>query len=223
MLSGYCQTKFFTMQINSLLSETTLWNLLLRFFLNLGVLFILVGLIYYKFSKKENHLFSYFLIGIMIFLICAILGTKEIKMGTALGLFALIAIIRFRTVQYSAKDITYVFIIIGISVINSQANIPPPILGAVIINFSILLITYILEIFLQKKSLSKLEVTYNNLELLKPGRENDLFKDLAGHTGLEIKRVTIQKINIDKSNAEIDVYFKKVSMSSELETNTSDI
>jgi hypothetical protein len=210
------------MQINSLLLESTLWNILLRFFLNLVVLFILVGLIYYKFSKKENLLFSFFLLGIVIFLICAILGTKELKMGTALGLFALIAIIRFRTVQYSAKDITYVFIIIGISVINSQANIPPPILGAVIINLSILLITWLLEIFLQKNSLSKLEVTYNNLELLKPGRENDLYKDLYKHTGQVIKRVTIQKINIDKSNAELDVYFKKVSVPGDLRTNTTE-
>jgi len=210
------------MQINTLLLESSLWNLLLRFILNLVVLFILVGLIYYKFSKKENHLFSYFLIGIMIFLICAILSNKEIKMGTALGLFALIAIIRFRTVQYSAKDITYVFIIIGISVINSQANMPPPILGAAIVNFAILLITYLLEIFLQKKSLNKLGVTYNKLELLKPGRENDLYKDLFKETGHNIKRVTIQKINIEKSNAEIDIYFKKISISTDLETNVNE-
>jgi hypothetical protein len=210
------------MQINTLLQESSLWNILIRFILNLVVLFILVGLIYFKFSKKENHLFSYFLIGIMIFLICAILGNKEIKMGTALGLFALVAIIRFRTVQYSAKDITYVFIIIGVSVINSQANIPPPILGAVIVNSIILLVTWLLEIFLQRKSLSKLEVTYNNLELLKPGREDDLFKDLFQYTGQDIKRVTIQKINIDKSNAELDVYFKKILLPGDLRTNTTE-
>ncbi len=210
------------MQIDTLFLESSLWNILIRFFLNLIVLFILVGLIYYKFSKKENLLFSYFLIGIMIFLICAILGTLELKVGTALGLFALFAIIRFRTVQYSVKDITYVFVIIGISVINSQANIPPPVIGAVIINFSILLITWLLEIFLQKKSLCKLEVTYNNLELLKPGRENDLFKDLSRHTGQDIKRVIIQKINIDKSIAELDVYFKKTSLPAYLGITTTE-
>jgi hypothetical protein len=211
------------MEISEILLESSLWNLLLRFALNIVVLFILVGLIYYKFSRKENHLFSYFLIGIMIFLICAILGTKEIKMGTALGLFALIAIIRFRTVQYSAKDITYIFIIIGISVINSQANIPPPILGAVIINSMILLITWLLEIFLQKKSLVKLEVMYNNLELLKPGRENDLYKDLSRHTGQDITRVNIQRINIDKSNAEIDVFYKKKTSEVNRTTVSEDI
>jgi len=208
------------MQLTEVLNELSLWNLLIRFFLNLVVLFILVGLIYYKFSKKENQLFSYFLIGIMIFLISAILGTIELKMGTALGLFAIFAIIRFRTVPYSVKDITYVFLIIGISVINSQANIPPPILGAVVINISILLLTWLLEVFLQKKSLSKLEVTYNNLELLKPGRENELYSDLKQHTGQDIKRVTIQRINIDRYNAELSVYFRKIAKHGDHDTDT---
>jgi multisubunit Na+/H+ antiporter MnhG subunit len=146
----------------------------------------------------------------MIFLICAILGTIELQIGTALGLFAIFAIIRFRTVQYTVKDITYVFIIIGISVINSQANIPPPILGAIVINVSILLITYILEIFLLKKSLTKLLLTYNKIELLKPGFNNELLKDLSRHTGQNIERVIIKKINIEKSNARLEVYFKDI-------------
>ena len=197
------------MDINSMLLENSIWNLLIRFFINLIVLFILVRLIYYKYSRKEEYLFSYFLMGIMIFLICAILGTLDLKVGTALGLFAIFAIIRFRTVQYSVKDITYVFIIIGISVINSQANIPPPILGAVVINVSILLITIILEMFLQKKSLNKLRITYNNLELLKPGRKIELMADLSLHTGQTIEKVLIREINIGRCNAELDVYFKE--------------
>jgi len=196
------------MIIETFLRENSLWNLLIRFFINLLVLFILVRLIYYKFSKKEEYLFSYVMMGLMIFLICSILGTIDLKVGTALGLFAIFAIIRFRTVQYTVKDMTYVFIIIGISVINSQANIPPPILGAAVINASILLITYLLELFLQKKSLRKLEITYDKVELLKPGRNNELLKDLSRHTGHNVEKFTIKKIKIRKSNALLDVYFK---------------
>jgi hypothetical protein len=144
----------------------------------------------------------------MIFLICSILGTIDLKVGTALGLFAIFAIIRFRTVQYSVKDMTYVFVIIGISVINSQANIPPPILGAIVINVSILLITYLLELFLLAKSLNKLRITYNKLELLKPDRKDDLLKDLSGYTGQKIEKVTIKRLNIKKGNAEVEAYFK---------------
>jgi hypothetical protein len=196
------------MHIDTFLAENSLWNLFIRFLINLVVLFILVGLIYYKFSKKEEHLFSYVLMGVMIFLICGILGTIDLKVGTALGLFAIFAIIRFRTVQYTVKDITYVFIIIGISVINAQANIPPPILGAAIINSSILILTYLLEIFLQKKSFRKLEILYDKVELLKPGRNNELLKDLSRQTGQNIEKVAIKKIKIKKNNALLDVYFR---------------
>jgi hypothetical protein len=172
------------------------------------VLYILVVLVYYRFSKKEEFLFSYILIGVMIFLICGILGSLDLQMGLALGLFAIFAVIRFRTVQYSVKEITYVFLVIGISVINSQANIPPPIIGAVIINISIILITYLLELFLQKKSFSKLDILYNKAELLKPGNKKELLKDLSHQTGHNIEKVVIQKINIRRGNAEIEVYFK---------------
>jgi hypothetical protein len=144
----------------------------------------------------------------MIFLICAILGSIDLQMGLALGLFAIFAIIRFRTIQYSVKDITYVFLVIGISVINSQANIPPPIIGAVIINISIILLTYLLELFLLKKSLSKLTLIYNKTELLKPGRRKELLKDLSHKTGYNIEKVTIQNINIGKGDAEIEAYFR---------------
>jgi hypothetical protein len=181
---------------------------LIRFFINLGVLFVLVGIIYYRFSKKEEYLFSFILMGVMIFLLSSILGSIDLHMGLALGLFAVFAIIRFRTVPYSVKDMTYVFIIIGISVINSQANIPPPVFGATIVNLSIILITWLLEIFLQKKNLNKLVIIYNKLELLKPEHNKDLLKDISRQTGQNIEKVIIQKIDIGKNNAELEVYFK---------------
>ncbi len=146
--------------------------------------------------------------GVMIFLICAILGTIDLQMGLALGLFAIFAMIRFRTVQYSVKDITYVFIIIGVSVINSQANIKPPILGAVIINTTVILLTYFLELFLLKKNMSSLTIIYNKTELLKPGKNKELLKDLSRFTGQNIEKVAIQTVNIKKGNAELKVYFR---------------
>lgn len=194
--------------MNTLFLDHSLWNLLVRFFINLGVLFVLVVVIYYRYSKKEEYLFSYILMGVMIFLLSSILGSIELHMGLALGLFAVFAIIRFRTVPYSVKDMTYVFIIIGISVINSQANIPPPVIGAIIVNLSIILITWLLENFLENKNLNRFIIIYNKLELLKPDNNKDLLKDISRQTGQNIEKVIIQKIDIGKNNAELEVYFK---------------
>lgn len=144
----------------------------------------------------------------MIFLICSILESLELHIGMALGLFAIFAIIRFRTITYSVKDITYVFLIIGISIINSQAQIQPTVIGAILINASVVLITYLLELFLKKKLLNKLIITYNKLELLKPGRNKDLLKDLSAQTGQNIEKVVIQKINIKRGIADIEIYYK---------------
>ena len=196
------------MNVETLLLDNSLWNLLVRFLINLVVLFILIGIVYYRFSRKEEYLFSFFLMGSMIFLISSILGSIDIQIGMALGLFAIFAILRFRTIQYSVKDITYFFIIIGISVINSQANIPPPVLGAIAINLSVILITYLLELFLQRNGLNKLSISYDKPELLKPDLKKELLKDLSRYTGQNIEKVIIQKINTRRGNAELEVYYK---------------
>jgi len=195
------------MSFDSLAVEHTLLSVLIRFFTNLVVLFILVRVIYYKYSKKEEYLFSFFMMGIIIFLLVSLLETVEIQLGMALGLFAIFAILRFRTVNYTVKDMTYIFTVIGISVINSQANIPPPLIGAIVVNSIIIIAAYILEIFLNKRTHTSMVIIYNNLELLKPGLKTDLIKDLSLQTGQNVEKVIIRKMDITKKNAELEIYF----------------
>ena len=196
------------MELKTLLADHSLWNLLIRFFMNLGVLYILIGLVYYRFSKKEEFFFSFIIMGIMIFLVCSILGTINLQIGHVVGLFAIFAILRFRTVQYTVKEITYVFVIIGISVINSQAKLEPFIPGAIIINGSIILLVYFFELFLKRTGLKKATVSYDKLELLKPELRKDLLNDLTLQTGLKVERTSIRSIDVRKKTAELDIYFK---------------
>lgn len=196
------------MELTTLLADHSLWNLLIRFFMNLGVLYILIGLVYYRFSKKEEFFFSFIIMGIMIFLVCSILGTINLQIGHVVGLFAIFAILRFRTVQYTVKEITYVFVIIGISVINSQAKLEPYIPGAIIINTSIVLLVYFFELFLKKNSLTKVSITYDKLELLKPELRKDLLNDLTLQTGLKVEKAVILEIDLKKRNVQLEIYFK---------------
>ena len=199
------------MALETLAQSTSLWSILVRFLINLIVLFIVIAIIYYKNSKKEEYVFSFFLMGIMIFIICSVLETIQLQMGMALGLFAIFAILRFRTINYSVKEMTYIFTIIGISVINSQAHIMPPVLGAVLVNCIIILTVYILEVFFQKKSLHSFTLTYHKIELLKPDLIEDLLMDISQHTGQKVEKVRIRKMDIDKGNAELEVYFRDMS------------
>jgi len=196
------------MSLNSLAVDHSLWSLLIRFFVNLIVLIILIRVIYYRFSRKEEFLFSFLIMGIMIFLIVSLLETIEIQIGMALGLFAVFAILRFRTRNLSAKDMTYIFTVIGVSVINSQAHIPPPVLGAIIINAIIILSVLLLEIYLQKAAFTSHIIIYYKTELLSPDYKKDLLKDLSRQTGQNIEKVRIQKIDIGKGKAELEVFYK---------------
>ncbi len=181
----------------------------MRFLINLAIIFILIRIIYYRFSKKEENVFSFFLMGIVIFMLVSLLENVEVQIGIALGLFALFAIIRFRTVNMSAKDMTYFFTTIGISIINSQADLQPPVLGAVLVNSIILITALLLEIFMQGKTLNSFTLDYNNHDLLKPELRKELLNDLSLKTGHKIEKIKIEKMNIEKGSAELTIWFKE--------------
>lgn len=196
------------MTLNELVTSGTLLSILIRFLINLVVLFILIRLIYYRFTKKEDYMFSFFIVGIIIFLIVSLLVTVNIKIGMALGLFAVFGILRFRTVNFTTKDMTYFFAVIGVSIINSQANVPPPVVGAIVINALIILTILILELYARRQTLTSFIITYNKIELLNPSMRKELLQDLSARTGFNIEKVCIRKMDIIKGNAELEVFFR---------------
>lgn len=196
------------MSLESIVTDFNLLGIMARFGFNLLVLFVLIRMIYYRFSRKAEYLFSFFLMGIIIFLLCSLLSTVDIHLGMALGLFAIFAILRFRTVNYTTKDMTYIFTVIGISVINSQANIPPPVVGALIVNAAIIVAALVLELFVRKNTLTTFHIVYNNLAMLSPEVRKELLKELSALTGLNIEKVKVIKVDIGKGNAELEVSFR---------------
>ena len=189
--------------------QDPLWNILIRFFITLFVLFVVIRGIYYKYSKNDEYSFAFILMGIMLFMVCIILKTVEIQMGIALGLFGLFAILRFRTENLSFKTAGYFFSVIGISVINAMANFYNPVRGTILVNLLIILSVYGLEIYSRRTALTKLRVTYGHLELLHPNRTLELMKDLSLLTGREIEKVQISKLDLNKGNAELDLFYRE--------------
>ncbi len=190
-------------------NSLSIWGILMRFGVNMVFLFILIRFIYFRYSKKEKFLFTFFLIGITVFFICSMLRKVEINVGIGLGLFAIFAILRFRTRNFSTKDMAYIFATIGVSVINSLSMTDFPFVGFLIINVIIVLSTFLLEEFLRKNSFNSHTIIYDNLNLLKPGSKNKLLKDLSSRTGLKILKVKIRSINFKRDTAELDIFFKE--------------
>jgi hypothetical protein len=196
--------------------QDSLWPILVRFGVALVVLFIVIRLIYYRYSKKDGNAFSFFLMGIMIFLVCILLKTVEIQLGVALGLFAIFAILRFRSRNLALRDMTYFFTILGISVINAMANFLHPVRGPILINGIIIVSLLILEYFFhKKKTLSSCPLIYDKLELLNPERKKEFLSDLSKRSGIKIEKASISKIDLIKGQAELEVFYKKSKKSGE--------
>jgi hypothetical protein len=139
--------------------EDPIWNVLIRFCITLLVLFILIIGIYNKYAKKKELSFPFFLMGIMIFFMCIMLKNIELSMGVGFGLFALFSILRMRSKNLSAKVISYLFAIIGISAINALTEFYHPVRGPILINSVLLLSILLLEISFKKKKTPKVPKT----------------------------------------------------------------
>ena len=188
--------------------QDPIWNVLIRFVVTLIVLTIIIRYIYYRYSKKKRNVFAFFQMGIMLFLICILLQHVEIQLGVALGLFAIFAIVRFRSENLSLRDMAYFFTVIGVSVINSMADFIEPVRGPIVINSIIIIGLYILEFLFNKREYLSVVTTYDKLDLLAPDKTTELLTDLSARTRKKVKKVKIRKYDLVKNSVELEIYFK---------------
>lgn len=182
-------------------------ELLLRFLLNFIVVFIVVRFLYYKVRQRKDYLFTYILISTVIFLLCFLLENVKLELGFALGLFAIFGIIRYRTRQIPIKEMTYLFLVIGVSVINALANKKISYAELLITNALILIVTYGLERMMMLKHESKKSIIYEKIELIRPEKREELKKDLEERTGIAINRVEVGKIDFLRDTARVNIYY----------------
>jgi len=184
-------------------------GLIIRFTFNLLVVGIIVRGLYYSLTRKKNYMFSMLLIGVVVFLVCILLEKLGIAMGFALGLFAIFGIIRYRTNPIPIKEMTYLFIVIGISVINGLTTKNVSYLELVFTNIMIILIVYILERVWLMKNESKKLIDYEKIELIQPEKRAELVADLKQRTGLPISRVEIGRINFLRDTVRLLIYYQE--------------
>ncbi len=190
------------------LDETKIF--LIRFALNMITLVILVRFLYYEYRKEgiPEYLFSFFLLGVIVFMICTALDMVDIQLGFALGLFALFGILRFRTQSIPVREMTYLFLVIGVSMINSLVNFSDPVNGIILYNTLIIIPVWILEIFLCTNRHMQKEIIYDKLEDVYKG-EKHLAGILRELTGLDIIRIKTGRIDLVKQQANLIVYYRK--------------
>ncbi|MDA3816193.1 MAG: DUF4956 domain-containing protein [Prolixibacteraceae bacterium] len=183
------------------------FELLLRFALNFIVVFIAVRFLYYRVRQRRDYLFTYILISTVVFLLCFLLENVKLELGFALGLFAIFGIIRYRTRQIPIKEMTYLFLVIGISVINALSNKKISYAELFITNALLLAVTYGLEKMMMLRHESRKAINYEKIELVKPENRSEMHEDLEERTGLKINRFEVGKIDFLRDTARVNIYY----------------
>jgi hypothetical protein len=182
-------------------------SLLVRFSMNLAVIIIIVIGLYAKTSRRKDFYFSYIAISIGIFLLCFLLANVKMELGFALGLFAVFSIIRYRTDSIPIKEMTYLFVVIVVSVINALANKKISYAELFTTNLLIVGSLYILEKYLNLRQELSYRILYEKIENVQAGKEDELLADLKLRTGINIKRFEIERIDFLRDVAYINIYF----------------
>lgn len=182
-------------------------SLLVRFSLNLIVILAIVVGLYASNSRRKDFYFSYIAIGIVIFLLCFLLANVKMELGFALGLFAVFSIIRYRTDSIPIKEMTYLFVVIVVSVINALANKKISYAELLITNLLIVGGLYLLERLLNLRQELSYHIVYEKIENVQAGKEAELLADLKLRTGIDIKRFEIERIDFLRDVAYIFIFF----------------
>ena len=181
-------------------------ELLLRFGLNMIVVLGVIRFFYYPKSRRRDYFFTFTLISISIFMMIFLLGSVKLKVGFALGLFAIFGIIRYRTEAMQVREMTYLFVIIAISVINAMIK-DFTWLELVGVNVLFVLCIWLCESSRWLEHVSCKLVMYDRIELITPERREDLLQDLRQRTGLDIRKVEVGHIDFLRDAAMLKVYY----------------
>ena len=190
------------------------WNglaeLLIRFLLNTAVIALIVRVFYYPKSKRRDYFVTFILISISVFLLIFLMGGVKLKVGFALGLFAIFGIIRYRTESVPIREMTYLFLIIAVSAINGLAT-SISYLELLATNMLFLISIWAIESNRWVKHVASKLVMYDNINLVTPDRESELIEDLKKRTGLDVLRVEVGAIDFSKDTAIVKVYYEPLS------------
>jgi len=182
--------------------------LIIRLAINLIVASILILWIFNGFRDRKPFVFSLFLFNLVIFIIGSLLFNIKLGIGSGLGLFAIFAMLRYRSETLSLKEMTYLFILIAVGLINS-INKGFGYTEILVFNLSIIGLTFILEKMIESKKLIVKKIKYNNLELIKPEFKNLLMHDVYRKTGIRAKKIDYESLNLIDRSVCLNVFYEE--------------
>jgi len=178
-----------------------------RFGIDLFFTSIVVYGVYFRLYRAREFAFTFLIFNIITFSLCELLRQVPTELGFALGLFAVFGILRYRTEAIRMRDLTYLFIVIGLAIVNGVANEYVDLAELLLVNGVIVGVTA-MEVLPTRRTHEATPMLYDNLGLLRPGFTDELYADVARRTGLKVVRLEVNRIDMLREAAEVTVHYR---------------
>lgn len=184
------------------------FDFLIRLLINMAGVFILVRFVYFRTTQKRAYASSYILFGLSVFLITSQLASVEISIGFAFGLFAIFSMLRYRTESINVKEMTYLFLVIAMSLLSGISATNQLVLGLLL--GLICLLAHITETSLLLPKLQECTVEYERIENIVPARREELLADLRERLGVDVRTIETESVDFLRDTATLKIQFAPV-------------
>lgn len=181
-------------------------ELITRFLINMVVIGLIVRCFYYPKSRRRDYLFAFMLLSVSIFLLIYLMEGSKMKIGAALGLFAIFGIIRYRTEAIPIREMTYLFYLVSLSVINGMAT-KLSLAELLLSNGLFIAVAWMFESNRLVHHVCSKYIRYDNVGLILPEKRAELIADLERRTGLKIIRLDVGSVDFLKDSVLIRIYY----------------
>jgi len=184
-------------------------NFILGAGFNLAIAFLIVRFIYYPRTRDKNYVFTFLAFNTVIYFVLGLLTSIELSIGVGFGLFALFSVLRYRADEIPIREMTYLFIVIALPVINSALTSNGDFIKVMIANTVMVVLLFVLEKGWGFRFEVSKRITYEKIELVTPDKRELLLDDLRKRTGLPVRLAQVGRIDFVKDTAEIMIYYEE--------------
>lgn len=186
-----------------------LTTLIAGFALNLAVAVLIIRCIYYPATQEKAYVFTFLAFNTVIYFVISLLTSVELSVGAGFGLFAIFSILRYRTDPIPIREMTYLFVLVALPVVNSLASPLTALPMLLFVNVTMIAVLFVLEKGWGFHYCASKKLTYDRVELVKPENRAALLTDLRERTGLEITRVEVGNIDLLDDTATLYIYCER--------------
>lgn len=177
--------------------------------LNLVVALIVVRFIYYPVTQDKTYVFTFLAFNTVIYFVLSMLTNSTLSVGVGFGLFAIFSVLRYRTDEMPIREMTYLFIVIALPVMNSIMISGDSFAWLLAANGMVVALLFILEKEWGFRFSGNKRVIYDRVELIGPADRERLIDDLRQRTGLPVTSVEVRRIDLLHDTAELTVFYEE--------------